>query len=126
MDRIGADAVVAAVVAIWFVATGLADAFARTPAAGRRAVVADPAWLRVGRRVRGALEVIGGTAVAGGAAIGVLGLAVPFPGRGVGLGLAALCLWSAAESARPPVRWLRLGLAALGFGLAVFYSGFRD
>lgn len=126
MDRIGADAVVAAVVAIWFVATGLADAFTGTAAAGRRAVVADPAWVRVGRRVRGALEVIGGTAVAGGAAIGVLGLTVPFPGRSVGLGLAALGLWSAAESARPPVRWLRLGLAAVGFTLAVFYSGFRD
>nr|WP_300143886.1 hypothetical protein [Propionicimonas sp.] len=126
MDRIGADGVLAAVVAAWFVVTGAAELFARSAVAGRRAVSTDPAWVRVGRRVRGALEVLGGLAVAAGAVIGLLSLRIPFPGRFVGLGLAALALWGVAESARPPVRWVRLGLAAIGFGLAVFYTGFRD
>ncbi len=125
MNQIGLEGALAAVVAIWFIATGLADLLTR-PAQGRRAVVADPAWLQVARRVRGALQVLGGLAVAAGAVIGTLGLRYPFPGRGVGLALSALALWSAAESARPPVRWLRLALAAVGFVLAVFYTGFRD
>lgn len=126
MDRIGVDAILAAVVALWFGVTGLADLLHRASPAGRRAVATDPAWLRVGRRVRGVLEILGGVAVAGGAVIGVLGLDYTFPGRAVGIGLAALALWGAAESARPPVRWLRLVLVALGFALAVFYAGFRD
>ncbi|MCA0295662.1 MAG: hypothetical protein LCH96_10210 [Actinobacteria bacterium] len=126
MDRIGVDAILAAVVALWFGVTGLVDLLHRAPGGGRRAVTTDPAWLRVGRRMRGALEILGGVAVAAGAAIGVLGLKYPFPGRAVGIGLAVLALWGAAESARPPVRWLRLVLVAIGFTLAVFYAGFRD
>lgn len=126
MDRIGADGVLAAVVAAWFVVTGAVELFARSAAAGRRAVSTEPAWVRVGRRVRGALEVLGGLAVSAGAVIGLLSLRIPFSGRLVGLGLAALALWGAAESARPPVRWVWLALAAIGFGLAVFYTGFRD
>lgn len=125
MDRIGLDGALAAVVAVWFIAAGLAALLSR-PVEGRRAVAADPAWLRVARRVRGALEVLGGLAVAAGAVIGALGLRYAFPGRAVGLALSALALWAGAESARPPVRWLRLALAAVGFALAVFYTGFRD
>jgi hypothetical protein len=126
VDRIGADSVLALVVAAWFLVTGVVELFSRPASAGRRAVAVDPAWVRVGRRVRGALEVLGALAVAAGTAIALLSLRVPFPGRFVGLGLAALALWGAAESARPPVRWVRLVLAAIGFGLAVFYTGFRD
>ncbi|MFN8138010.1 MAG: hypothetical protein U0R79_10660 [Propionicimonas sp.] len=126
MDRIGWDVVLAVVVAAWFAVTGLVELFSPTPAAGRRAADAEPGWVRVGRRVRGALEVIGAAAVAAGAVIGALGLRVPFPGRAVGLGLAALALWGAAESVRPPSRWVRVLLAALGFALAVFYAGFRE
>ncbi|MGC3995955.1 MAG: hypothetical protein QM779_17875 [Propionicimonas sp.] len=125
MDRFGLDTVLALLVAVWFVVAGLVTLFSRGPAAGRRAVSADPGWLRTLRRVRGGLEVLGGLAVAAGAAISVLGLRLGFPGRAVGLALAALALWAGAESARPPVRWVRLVLAAVGFGLAVFYAGFR-
>jgi hypothetical protein len=125
MDRIGADTVVALVVAAWFGVAGLIDLFHRAAVGGRRAVAAAPAWLRIGRRIRGALEVLGGAAVAAGAVISVLGLSLPFPGRAVGIALAALSLWGAAECARPPTRWLRLALIAVGFVLAVFYAGFR-
>jgi hypothetical protein len=126
VDRIGADGILAAVVAVWFVVTGFVDLFHRSSVGGRRAVTVDPAWVRIGRRVRGALEVLGGLAVAAGAAIGVIGLRVPFPDRAVGISLAVLSLWGAAETARPPVRWLRLTLTAIGFVLALFYAGFRD
>lgn len=125
MDRIGPDVILAAVVAAWFVATGFAELFSRTQVAGRRAVAADPGWMITLRRVRGALAVLGGFAVAGGAAIGVLRLDYPFPGRWLGLALAALCLWRAGEAVRPPVRWLGLALATIGFLLAIFYAGFR-
>lgn len=124
MDRIGADGLLAVAVAAWFVATGLVE-LSRRPAQGRRVASADPVWLRVLRRVRGVLEILGGLAVAAGTAISVLGLRLPFPGRAAGLALAALALWGAAESVRPPVRWVRLATAAIGFGLAVFYAGFR-
>lgn len=125
MDRIGADGFLAAAVAAWFLAAGLAELFSR-PASGRRVAAAGPVWLRAARRVRGALAALGGLAVAAGAAISVLGLRVPFPGRAVGIALAALALWGAGEAARPPVRWLRLVVAAIGFCLAVFYAGFRQ
>lgn len=125
MDRIGVDVILAAVVAAWFVVTGLAELFARPAAAGRRAVAADPGWLVALRRVRGALAVLGGLGVAVGAAIEVLRLDVPFPGRALGLALAALALWRAGEAARPPLRWPGLALATAGFLLAVFYAGFR-
>jgi hypothetical protein len=126
VERIGVDVILAAVVAVWFGATGLADLLHRSADTGRRAVSVTPAWVRIGRRVRGGLEILGAAAVAVGAAIGVLGLRISFPGRAVGIALAVLALWGAGESVRPPVRWLRLVLIAIGFGLAVFYAGFRD
>lgn len=125
MDRIGADDLLAVAAAVWFVVTGLVELLARPAAPGRRAVAAGPVGARIARRVRGALELLGGLAVAAGTAISVVGLRLPFPGRAVGLTLAALALWGAAESIRPPARWLRLAVAAAGFGLAVFYAGFR-
>lgn len=124
MDRIGLDVILAAVVAVWFVATGLAELLSRPPAAGRRAVSTSPGP-PVLRWIRGGLAVLGGLAVAAGAVIETLRPTYPFPGRALGLGLAALALWSAAEAARPPIRWLRLALAAIGVILAVFYAGFR-
>lgn len=123
MDRIGADGVLAALVVLWFIIIGVSDLVARQPG-GRRAVAAS-GGVRIARRVRGALEVLGGLAVAAGAAVTVLGLRVPFPARLVGLGLAALALWGVVETARPPARWLRLVAYAVGFVLAVFYAGFR-
>lgn len=125
MDRIGPDVLLAAAVAAWFVVTGLAELFSRAPVAGRRAVAADPAWLVGLRRARGAVAVLGGLAVLAGATAAVLRLTDPLPGRALGLGLAAIALWRAGEAARPPVRWLRLALAAIGLLLAVFYAGFR-
>ncbi len=125
MDRIGLDVILAAVVATWFVVTGIVELLARPPATGRRAATASPGPPTVVRRIRSALAVLGGAAVAVGAAIGVLRASYPFPGRALGLGLAALALWAAAEAARPPARWLRVALAAIGFILAVFYAGFR-
>ncbi len=125
MDRIGLGEALAAVVALWFFATGFVELRTRPAAAGRRAATTEPGGPVVVRRVRGALAVLGGLAVAAAAAIAVLRLDVGVPGRTLGLALAALALWQAAESARPPVRWLRLALAATGFLLAVFYAGFR-
>lgn len=126
MNRIGPEGILAAAVAIWFAVTGLVDLLRPHPQPGRRAVAADPAWISIGRRVRGALEVLGALAVVAGAAIGLFDLRIAFPGRTVGIALAVLSMWGAAESVRPPVRWLRLALVALGFALAVFYTGFRD
>ncbi len=125
MDRFGLDVVLAVVVGAWFVVTGVAKLAAR-PVAGRRALVAEPGWVPAVRRVRGVLELLGGVAAVGGAAITVLGLRVPFPGVVVGLLLAGLAAWTAVESVRSPVRPLRLGLAVAAFALAVFYAGFRD
>ncbi len=115
----------AAVVAAWFVIAGVAKLLP-AQAAGRRAVAVDPAWLLVARRVRGVLEVLGGLAVAAGGAITVLGLRVPFPGLAISLALSALAGWTVAEGFRSPIRPVRLGLAILGFALAVFFAGFRD
>lgn len=125
MDRIGADTILALVVALWFGVTGLVDLFHRAAVGGRRSVSAVPAWQRVGRRVRGFFEVIGGVLVVGGAAVSVLNLSFPFPGRVIGMALAVMSLWAALECLRRPVRWLRLAFVAVGFVLAVFYAGFR-
>lgn len=125
MDRFGLDVLLAAMVAVWFFAAGMAKLLPARPA-GRRAIEAEPSRLLVLRRVRGVLELLGGLAVLAGAAIVVLALRLPFPGLAVGLVLSALAAWTALESVRPPLRPVRLGLALLGFALAVFYTGFRE
>ena len=126
MDRIGLDTAVAAVVALWFLLDGLVALFSPPTPVGRRVASVEPVRVRVGRRIRGVLDVLAGLAVAAGAAIDVVGLRITFPGRAAGLVMAALAVWGAVEAARPPgVRWLRLALSAIGFNLALFYAGFR-
>ncbi len=122
MSRIGAEELAAAVVAVWFLATGVVGLFARS-APGRRTL--EPTALRVGRKIRASLFVLGALAVGGDAIIHVLDLGIAFPGRIVGLGLAALSVWGALEALRPPIRWARLLLLSVGFVLAVAYAGFR-
>ena len=125
MDRFGPDIILAIVVAAWFVATGVAKVAAR-PATGRRAVAAEPGWLVVVRRIRGALEILGGFAVAAGGAISLLGLRIPFPGTALSLALCGLAAWTVTDYTRMPIRVVRLAVAVLGFALAVFFAGFRD
>jgi hypothetical protein len=126
LDRFGADVIVAIAVAAWFVAAGIAD-LAWKPMTGRRAAVAaTPRWQVVARRIRGVLEILGGLAAAAGGVISLLGLRLPFPGLAVSIGLAALAAWAVADNVRAPVRAVRLAVAVLGFGLAVFSAGFRD
>jgi len=119
--------ILAIAVAAWFVASGIAKLVAR-PAAGRRAVTAEPGWQRVARRVRGVLEILGGLAAAAGGAISLLGLRIPFPFPGVPLAfvLSGLAAWTVVDHVRTPVRVVRLAVAVLGFALAVFFAGFRD
>ncbi len=117
----------AIVVAVWFVASGIVKLAAR-PAAGRRAVRAEPAWQQVARRVRGVLEILGGLAAAAGGAISLLGLRLPFTFPGVPLAfvLSGLAAWTVVDHVRTPVRAVRIAVAVLGFALAVFFAGFRD
>ena len=117
--------ILAIAVGAWFVATGVAKLAAR-PATGRRAVALEPGWQIAVRRVRGVLEILGGLAAAGGGAISLLGLPIPFPGRALGFVLGGLAAWTVVELVRMPVRSVRLAVALLGFALAVFFAGFRD
>jgi hypothetical protein len=119
--------ILAIAVAAWFVASGIAKLAAR-PAAGRRAVTAEPGWQRVARRIRGVLEVLGGLAAATGGAISLLGLRIPFtfPGPPLAIVLCGLAAWTVVDHVRTPVRVVRLTVAVLGFALAVFFAGFRD
>ncbi|PZQ42066.1 MAG: hypothetical protein DI570_29915 [Phenylobacterium zucineum] len=125
MDRIGLEVILAAVVAAWFVVTGIVELFSRSAPAGRRAVAADPGWLILLRRVRGALAVLGGLVVAAGAALDLLGRTNPLPGRDLGFALAAIAVWAVGEAVHPPARWVRVALGVVGFLLAVSYAGFR-
>ena len=125
MDRFGPDVILAIAVAAWFVASGIAKVVAK-PAAGRRAVTAEPTWQLVARRIRGVVEILAGLAAAAGGAISLLGLHVPFPGLALGLVLCGLAAWSVLDFVRVPVRGVRLTVALLGFALAVFFAGFRD
>lgn len=122
LSRLSLDVVLAAIVAIWFIGTGIAKLPA--PPAGRRAAVSEPTWARVLRRVRGVAEILGGLAVAGGAAIILLRPQTSFPGMILGLGLAALAAWTVAEAVTQR-RWVKLAAALIGFVLAVAYAGFR-
>ena len=125
LERFAPDTVLAIAVAAWFLATGVAKVAAR-PATGRRAVAAEPGWQVVLRRIRGVLEILGGLAVAAGGVIGLLGMRVPFPGLALGFTLSTLAAWTVLDHARMPIRPVRLGVAVLGFALAVFFAGFRD
>lgn len=124
MSQIGAEEILAAVVALWFGVAGLLPLFVRAPQ-GRRAVVAQARGATIARLVRSGLFLAGAIAVAADAACQVLGLAISLPGRALGLGLAALSLWPIGEASRPPIRWLPLLLYGAGFVLAVCYAGFR-
>ena len=117
--------ILAIAVAAWFVASGIAKLVAR-PAAGRRAVTAEPGWQRVARRIRGVLEILGGLAAAAGGAISLLGLRIPFPGVPLAFVLSGLAAWTVVDNVRTPIRLVRLFVAVLGFALAVFFAGFRD
>lgn len=123
LSRLGIDELLAVIVAVWFIAEGIAKLPA-VPTGGRRAAVVIPLWLRILRRVRGIAEILGGLAVLGEAAGAVLRLRLPFPGLAVGLALAVLAAWTAVEAVTQR-RWLRLAVALAGFALAVFYAGFR-
>jgi hypothetical protein len=127
LDRFGADVILAIAVAVWFVASGIAKLAAR-PAAGRRALTAEPGWQPVARRIRGVLEILGGLAAAAGGAISLLGLRIPFtfPGAPVALALTGLAAWTVVDNVRTPVRVVRLAVAVFGFALVVFFAGFRD
>jgi hypothetical protein len=125
LNRLGVEVVLALAVAAWFVASGIAKLVAR-PAAGRRAVSAEPGWQVVVRRIRGVVEILAGLAAAAGGAISFLGLRLPFPGTLLGFALAGLAAWTVVDNVRTPVRVVRLVIALLGFGLAVFFAGFRD
>lgn len=117
--------ILAVTVAAWFIAAGVVKLLP-TPTAGRRAVAPDPTWLRVARQVRGVLEILGGLAAVTAGAVSFLGLRIAFPGLAVGSALCLLAGWTVVESARTPIRAVRLILAVLGFALAVFFTGFRD
>lgn len=116
--------ILAFAVAVWFVAAGVAD-LATRPSAGRRALTSAPRG-RVAGRIRGILAILGGLAAAVGGVISLLGLRLPYPGLAISAGLAALAAWAVADNVRVPVRGVRLAVAVLGFGLAVFSAGFRD
>ncbi len=125
LDRFGPEAILAIAVAAWFVTSGLAKVVAKQ-ATGRRAVAAVPGWQWAVRRIRGALEVLGGLAVAAGGAISLLGLRIPFPGLPLSVMLCGLAAWTVVDYVRTPIRVVRLAVAVLGFLLAVFFAGFRD
>lgn len=123
LRSIGPDIYVAVATGIWFIVSGISLMRYRPPTGRRALPVAG--WIVVTRRIRGVLEFLGGLAAVGLAAISFLQLAFPPIGLPLGLGLAALALWSAIEAWVPPLRWLKIVLSVLGFALAVFYAGFR-
>jgi hypothetical protein len=127
LDRFGADVILAIAVAAWFVASGIAKLVAG-PAAGRRAVTAEPGWQRVAGRIRGVLEILGGLAAAAEGVISLVGVRIPLPFPGVPLAivLCGLAAWTVVDRVRTPIRVVRLAVAVLGFALAVFFAGFRD
>lgn len=125
LDRFGADVILAIAVAAWFVASGVAKLVSK-PATGRRAVAAEPGWQLVVRRIRGAVEILGGLAAAAGGAISLLGLRIPFPGLPLSFVLCGLAAWTVVDYVRTPIRGVRLAVAVLGFALTVFFAGFRD
>jgi hypothetical protein len=123
LRSIGPEIYVALVTGIWFIVSGISLIRYRPPTGRRAHPVAG--WIIVTRRLRGVLEFLGGLAVIGLAAVTVLNLNFPPIGLPLGLGLAALALWSAVEAWVPPLRWVKIILSILGFALAVFFAGFR-
>lgn len=120
LGRFGLDVLLAVAVAAWFAVTGIIKLSTRP--AGRRSVGGGGRLVRT----RGLLELIGAIAVAGGAAISLTGLRLPFPGMAIGLVLALLAAWTVVDAIRPKLRWLPALFALIGFALAVFYAGFRE
>lgn len=125
LARFGVDVILAVVVAVFFVISGVVKLLERS-AQGRRAVAPEPRWQLVVRKIRGVLEILGGLAVAASGAITLLGLRIGFPTLALSLFLAGLGAWTVVEAVRQPVRLVRLGLGLLGFALAVFFAGFRE
>lgn len=115
LDRIGWDLLLAVFLAGWFAVGGVLKLLPTR--AGRRAV-APAGWVLAVRRLRGAAELLGAVAVA-------IGIRFPQFGFAGGIVLAALAAWSAVEGVRRPIRVVALVFAVLGFGLAVFFTGFR-
>lgn len=122
LTRFSLDVVIAVIAALWFMGVGIGKL--PSPPTGRRTAAAEPGWLLVLRRVRGLAELLGGLAVLAGAALALLRPQLAFPGLALGLTLAGLAAWETAEAVYQR-RWLRLTMALIGFGLAVFYAGFR-
>ena len=119
----------AAAVALVFLATGtlrLVGSGGAAAAGGRRAIGPSPATLVV-TRLRGVVEILGSLGVAASAGVAlVAGPRFASVGWWSGLVLAALGLWTALESLRPPLRAGRIVVALASFLLAVFFLGFRD
>jgi len=120
----------AAAVALVFLATGtlrlIGSRGGAAAAGGRRAIGPSPATVLVSR-LRGVAEILGSLGVAASAGVAlVAGPRFASVGWWSGLALAALGLWTALESLRPPLRAGRIVVALASFLLAVFFLGFRD
>jgi len=123
LRSIGPDIYVAVATGIWFIVSGISLIRYRPPSGRRALPVAG--WIVATRRIRGVLEFLGGLSAIGLAAVTFLALPFPPIGLPLGLGLAALALWSAVEAWVPPLRWLKIVLSIIGFALAVIFAGFR-
>jgi hypothetical protein len=123
LSSIPLDLVLALVTAVWFAVAGIGK-IRYSPGGGRRAV-AVATWIVIVRRIRGALELLGGLTLISFTVASYLGISLPPMGLALGLALAGLALWTAVESWVPPLRPVRIILSVIGFALAVFYAGFR-
>ena len=128
LSAIGPDVVVGVVTGFWFLVFGLGKMRA-APSGGRRAVPVSGVGNAL-RRLRGVLEVLGGLGAFALVAFAFVDLRTPLPaapvmGLWLGLALAVLAGWTVVEAFLRPRKWVQLLLAVVGFGLAVFYAGFR-
>lgn len=119
----------AAAVALVFLVTGvlrLIGSRGAAAAGGRRAIGPSLAVVWIGR-LRGVAEILAAIGVAASAGVALMaGPRLAFVGWWSGLALAALGLWTAVDSLRPPLRPGRIAVALGAFLLAVFFAGFRD